>query len=143
MKQNKGGHPVVPVEKSNNSASRKQLCVSKLSPCRHQQHVETSPTNQCLTWVCTALTLTTEEYALLAMHIPRDKMGCPGGRAASNPRRWPPQESAQQVSHCWKRFSDYLNAASQQTKKSWQSSETRTASLVCCTENTPAIQWWE
>lgn len=50
MKQNKGGHPVVPVEKSDNSASGKHLCVSKvcLSPYRHQQHVETSPMNQGL-----------------------------------------------------------------------------------------------
>lgn len=29
MKQNKGGHPVVPVEKSDNSASGKHLCVRK------------------------------------------------------------------------------------------------------------------
>lgn len=50
MKQNKGGHPVVPVEKSNNSASGNHLCISNtcLSPCGHQQHVEMSPMNQDL-----------------------------------------------------------------------------------------------
>lgn len=86
--------------------------------------------NQGSTYIYTALTLTTEEYAFLAMHVPRDKTGCPGGRTASNLRRRLPQESEQQVSRCWKRCNDYLNAASQQTKKLPRSSETGTVSSV-------------
>lgn len=128
MKQNKGGHPVVPVEKSDNSASGKHLCVRKCvwvlmdisSTWKHLPWTRA--------WLKSALTLSNEKYAFLTVHVPRDKMGCPNGRTASDLRWWPSQESEQQVSCCWKRFSHYLNAASQQTKTLPQSSETKMTS---------------
>lgn len=145
MKQNKGGHPVIPVEKSDNSASGKHLCVSK---CMFES-----------LWTSAAHGKISHEPGLdLSQHssdsnhpvcfsghaYSQGQNGSPGGRTASNLRWWPPQESEQQVPCCWKRFNGYLYVvASQQTKKLPQSSETGTVSLLCYMKNTPAIQWWE